>query len=567
MKTLLIVDLQNDFLPGGPLAVADGDRIVPVVNELLPAYDLVVATQDWHPENHGSFADSHPGREPGEIIQLDGLEQVLWPVHCVGGTPGADFAPGLDVTRLDHIVRKGGDPMVDSYSGFHDNGRRHATGMTEYLQDQGVAEVHVVGLATDYCVRCTALDAVREGFRTTVINDACRGVDMASGDVERALAEMRKAGVVIANSRDILGKTGEHNANIAGSIEVPQTLTPHPETMILPHTINDGEAAVLWSGKGTGQVMTLDPDRYRGALLGMAAGDALGTTVEFKPRGTFAPLTGIVGGGPFGLKAGEWTDDTSMALCLADSLIACQGMDLADQAERFVAWWRQGENSVTGSCFDIGNTVRSALARYRSSGVPESGSTHPRSAGNGSIMRLAPVPMFFAHAPEQAVKAAAASSKTTHRAVEAVDACRLFAALIVGALHGHAKDALLDPDFAGEFAGLDGADLAPAIDAIRRGNYKTTDRNNIRGTGYVVDSLRAALWAFWNSGSFAEGALLAVNLGDDADTTGAVFGQLAGAHYGAAGISPGWLELLAWRDRITGLADKLLSLAQQSENQ
>lgn len=313
--------------------------------------------------------------------------------------------------------------------------------------------------------------------------------------------------------------------------------------------------------------MTLHPDKYHGALLGMAAGDALGTTVEFKPRGTFTPLTSIVGGGPFRLQAGEWTDDTSMALCLADSLIACKGMDLADQAERYVAWWRRGENSVTGTCFDIGNTVRSALARYRSTGEPESGSTDPRSAGNGSIMRLAPVPLFFAHKPAMAVEAAAASSKTTHGAAEAVDACRLFAALIVGTLHGRAKDELLAPGFAMDFAGLNGTDFAPAIDAIRNGNYKTTDRNDIRGTGYVVDSLRAALWAFWNSESFEEGALLAVNLGDDADTTGAVYGQLAGAHYGAAGIPAAWLEILAWRDQITGIADKLHDMSQQTDCQ
>jgi ADP-ribosylglycohydrolase len=313
--------------------------------------------------------------------------------------------------------------------------------------------------------------------------------------------------------------------------------------------------------------MTLHPLDFRGALLGLAAGDALGTTVEFKPRGTFTPLTGIVGGGPFGLRAGQWTDDTSMALCLADSLIACKGMDLADQAERYLAWWRNGENSVTGTCFDIGNTVRSALVKYRSTGEPESGSTDPRSAGNGSIMRLAPVPMFFACRPANAVEAAAASSGTTHGAAEAVDACRLLAALVAGALHGRGKDELLDPDFGPGFAGLDGSSLAPKIDAIRRGNYKTTDRNVIRGTGYVVDSLRAALWAFWSSGSFEEGALLAVNLGDDADTTGAVYGQLAGAHYGADGIPADWRGVLAWHDRIAGVADKLHRLAQQADKQ
>jgi nicotinamidase/pyrazinamidase len=207
MKALLIVDIQNDFLPGGALPVAEGDRIVPLVNELMPAYDLVVATQDWHPPNHGSFAANHPGRGVGETLVLDGLDQVLWPVHCVEGSAGAEFAPGLETVRIDHIVRKGGDPRVDSYSGFFDNDRRHSTGMTEYFEEQRVAEVHVVGLATDYCVKFTALDAVREGFQTTLITDACRGVNLSPGDVERAIADMREAGVRIMTSCDILGET------------------------------------------------------------------------------------------------------------------------------------------------------------------------------------------------------------------------------------------------------------------------------------------------------------------------------------------------------------------------
>lgn len=207
MKALLIVDIQNDFLPAGALAVVDGDHIVPVVNELMPAYDLVVATQDWHPENHGSFAANHPGREVGEMIDLNGLDQVLWPVHCVEGTQGAEFAPDFNVDRLDHVVRKGGNPRIDSYSGFYDNDQQRGTGLMEYLEKQSVTEVHIVGLATDYCVKFTALDAVREGFQTTLLSDACRGVDLAPGDVEQAVAELREAGVRIATSNDILGDT------------------------------------------------------------------------------------------------------------------------------------------------------------------------------------------------------------------------------------------------------------------------------------------------------------------------------------------------------------------------
>lgn len=204
MKTLLIVDLQNDFLPGGALAVPEGDTIVPVINELMPEYDLVVATQDWHPENHGSFAATHPEHEIGDTIDLAGLKQVLWPVHCIEDSLGAGFAPGLHSHRIDHVIRKGGNPGVDSYSGFHDNGRRHHTGLDEYLRDREVNEVHVVGLATEYCVKFTALDAREAGFVTVLIEDACRGADLAAGDVDRAIATMAEAGITITRSDELL---------------------------------------------------------------------------------------------------------------------------------------------------------------------------------------------------------------------------------------------------------------------------------------------------------------------------------------------------------------------------
>lgn len=298
-------------------------------------------------------------------------------------------------------------------------------------------------------------------------------------------------------------------------------------------------------------------DRFSGALLGLATGDALGTTVEFKPRGSFPPVTDIVGGGPFRLQVGEWTDDTSMAICLAESLLECQGTDLTDQIERYVSWWRNGTNSVTGTCFDIGNTVRSALAHYRATKEPAAGSTDPRSAGNGSIMRLAPVPMYFANDPVVAVREAAESSRTTHGAREAVDACQLLAAMLVGLLHGLPKDEALSTRFLEELAGLKIDTLAPEIGKIARGNYQHLNEDEVCGSGYVVRSLEAALWAFWHSESFEDGALLAVNLGDDADTTGAVYGQIAGAFYGSEGIPADWLQKLAWRDRITDLADQL----------
>lgn len=310
--------------------------------------------------------------------------------------------------------------------------------------------------------------------------------------------------------------------------------------------------------------MTLEIDRFRGSLLGLATGDALGTTIEFKPRGSFTPLTDIVGGGPFRLKPGEWTDDTSMALCLAESLLTHRGMTLADQAARYVRWWKEGENSVTGTCFDIGNTVRSALVRYLETRDPHAGSAHPRTAGNGSIMRLAPVPMFFARSPDLVAEAAGESSRTTHGTPESVDACRYFAALIAGALRGHPKDEILAKGFTKSFAGLEPSSLAPRIAEIEGGLFRQPDSSTIRGSGYVVESLQAALWAFWNSNSFREGALMAVNLGDDADTTGAVYGQIAGACYGAAGIPDDWLRKLAWRDRITRLADRLHEAAHLS---
>jgi len=299
--------------------------------------------------------------------------------------------------------------------------------------------------------------------------------------------------------------------------------------------------------------MNRSQDRFRGALLGLAIGDALGTTVEFKARGSFPPVTEITGGGPFALQPGEWTDDTSMALCLADSLLECDGMDLTDQVERYVAWWQEGRNSVNGRCFDIGTTVRGALARYRQSGDPVAGSTDTWSAGNGSIMRLAPVPMFHARDPVAAARAAAASSLTTHGATEAVDACRLMSVIIVGFLNGGPKREVLGTRFLQESRSLEDPELSPKIAAIADGDYNLLSSAAVRGSGYVVESLQAALWAFWHSDSFGEGALLAVNLGDDADTTGAVYGQLAGAYYGAEDIPA------AWRERLAALAGEVMA--------
>lgn len=203
MKALILVDIQNDFLPGGALPVPGGNAVIPVANRVQETFDLIVATQDWHPTNHGSFAANHPYRNPGELHQLGGLPQVLWPVHCVQYTGGAAFAPGLITKRIARIFPKGTDPEIDSYSGFFDNGHKKATGLGDYLTAHGVTEVYVLGLATDYCVKATALDARQLGFTTHLIADGCRGVNLHPGDVDRAIDELRAAGVRIIQS-DVL---------------------------------------------------------------------------------------------------------------------------------------------------------------------------------------------------------------------------------------------------------------------------------------------------------------------------------------------------------------------------
>jgi ADP-ribosylglycohydrolase len=300
-----------------------------------------------------------------------------------------------------------------------------------------------------------------------------------------------------------------------------------------------------------------DPSRFRGSLLGLAAGDALGTTLEFRPPGSFKPIHDMIGGGPFGLEAGQWTDDTSMALCLAESLVECIGFDPMDQMQRYLRWYRNGHLSCTGHCFDIGSTTSSALKRFEETHQPYCGSTHPRQAGNGSIMRLAPVPLFFAADPATAIDRAADSSRTTHGTANAVDGCRYLAALLVGAVNGDPKELLLSDHYCPLPGYWDAHPLAPEIDEGASGTFRRREPPEIRGTGYVVRSLEAALWALDRSTSFREGALLAVNLGDDADTTGAVYGQIAGAVYGEEGIPAEWRARLAMGETIAHLADQL----------
>ena len=289
--------------------------------------------------------------------------------------------------------------------------------------------------------------------------------------------------------------------------------------------------------------------RCQGALLGLAVGDAVGTTAEFAPRGNFTPLTDMTGGGPFGLEAGQWTDDTSMALCLATSLVECGGFDARDQMDRYCRWMDEGYLSANGKCFDVGGTVAASLRRYQKTGEPFSGPVEPMSAGNGCIMRLAPVPLFYYPDLEAAERFASDSARTTHGAPEATDACRLLAKMICRGLAGGSKQEVALPDR--RFAGT------PKIEAIAQGTWVEKERSDVRGSGYVVESLEAALWCFWQTDTFSDAVLAAANLGDDADTTAAVCGQIAGAYYGSSGIPEPWLERLTMREEITRLATRL----------
>ena len=300
------------------------------------------------------------------------------------------------------------------------------------------------------------------------------------------------------------------------------------------------------------------PDRQRGAFLGLAVGDAVGTTLEFRAPGTFTPIDDMLGGGPFRLPPGAWTDDTSMAACLAESLIERGTFDPDDQMRRYLRWYRDGTWSSTGRCFDIGTTTVRALHRFERTGEPFAGSADPDQAGNGSLMRLAPVPIAYAHDPQRAVALAAESSRTTHATATCVDACRIFAALLVGAMRGVPGRTLLSGT-ASPVASWWGPDLHPEVAAVAAGSFLEREPPRIRGTGYVVASLEAALWAVARHDDYRSTVLAAANLGDDADTTAAIAGQLAGALYGASGIPADWLERIALRDELVALADGLVA--------
>ena len=322
----------------------------------------------------------------------------------------------------------------------------------------------------------------------------------------------------------------------------------------------DGNARQGASATAVASVQSPERDRARGALLGLACGDAVGTTVEFLPPGTFPLVTDMVGGGPFHLLAGQWTDDTSMALCLAESIIDTRTLDLADQLRRYLLWSRDGYLSSNGSCFDIGGTTSWQLGRFERTGEPVDPSPDPESAANGSLMRLAPVPIAWHRDLERATDQSGESSRSTHAAQRPVDCCRLMGAMIAALIAGRPAEEVFAPTF------WQWGDLHPQVAAIADGSFRLKEPPQIRGTGFCINALEAALWAVAGAHDFEDAVLRAVNLGDDADTTAAIAGQLAGACWGASGIPVGWLAKVAMGDRIVSLADTLFDLEAERES-
>lgn len=298
----------------------------------------------------------------------------------------------------------------------------------------------------------------------------------------------------------------------------------------------------------------ISPDRQRGALVGLAVGDALGAAVEFERPGDFEPVTGYRGGGPHGLAPGEWTDDTSMALALADS-IGSVGWDLDDQAQRYLSWYQSGWYSVNGRCFDIGVTCRRALARFaKTADAKTSGDPAEEASGNGSIMRLAPVPIRYAWLyPDrllELVQYLTASSMPTHASPQCLSACAYMGLVLAALVHGEAREKVLDPNWRMLRELREVHAFRREIADVAEGSFRRNKPPKIVGSGYVVQSLEAALWAFHDAQDFRQAVLRAVNLGNDADTTGAVCGQLAGAYWGESGIPREWREGLARKDMI-----------------
>jgi ADP-ribosyl-[dinitrogen reductase] hydrolase len=289
-------------------------------------------------------------------------------------------------------------------------------------------------------------------------------------------------------------------------------------------------------------------DKANGCLVGLAVGDAVGTTLEFRQRGTFEPITDMVGGGPFDLFPGQWTDDTSMALCLAHSLIHKKGFDPVDQMNRYCNWYQYGYMSSTGECFDIGATVATALNSYMKTGNPFSGSIDERSSGNGSLMRLAPIAIFYHMNHVDLIRYAGESSRTTHGSAECIDACKYFASLLVTAMSARSKEKLLSAFY---------QPTTSKVSAIASGLYLGKSYEQLTGSGYVIESLESALWCFHKADSFEEAILLVANIGNDADTTAAICGQIAGAFYGENEIPRKWKQQLHDMTSIRVICERL----------
>ncbi len=321
----------------------------------------------------------------------------------------------------------------------------------------------------------------------------------------------------------------------------------HPDDPSLPPAVKPGWLASRTCTLTEEQAL----DRAKGCLLGLGIGDAVGTTLEFLPRDR-GHVYDMVGGGPFKLKAGEWTDDTSMALCLADAYLANDDFNFQDYADRLCRWYKQGENSHNGRCFDIGNVTRNALEGYLERQLDWYGNDHPSTAGNGPIIRLAPSAIFRRHSLHATWRESAAQSRCTHRAMEALSCCELLGAQLHLALNGADKEETL--------SAME-RPLFPRPLIINSGEYKQKTRNQIRSSGYVVDTLEAALWAVWNTDNFRDAILLAANLGDDADSVAATAGQIAGALYGVSGMPQEWVENVAWSEHIQYLARQLFERA------
>ena len=323
-----------------------------------------------------------------------------------------------------------------------------------------------------------------------------------------------------------------------------EAVTPDPSGGGAPPAVASLPSPPDWPALAPDQAR----DRALGCFLGLAVGDAVGAAVEFKARDSFPPLTDMIGGGPFSLAAGEWTDDTTMALCLAQSLLAADTVDQDDFMTRLQAWLERGENTVSGKCFDIGATTRAAVESFIADGDPAAGSEDARSAGNGSLARLAPLAIFFASDADQAEALAIKQSRATHGTPECLDACKLFTAQLLDALSGADKGGATRPRV---------MSLSSKLLFICAGEWKSKSRAEIRSSGYVVHTLEAALWSVWQTDNFRDAVLTAANLGDDADSVTAVAGQLAGAIYGASAIPADWLSKLAWRAKIEQLAGEL----------